>query len=213
MIWKVRQMVYRWRYAITESKAQREGEGGRGIALHSLDLGARRGWVVSTTPRPLYPRERPGTHCTEGWVGHRAGLDLYEKSPLLGFDPRTVQSLVSRYTDWAIPAPTWHIVTLHVWIKTIRWWDADVTRMQYVVRYIQSKRQKNNQLITKWTPVMLKSHVAARFLTHQSNHNDIRINLTQLVVATRGAVSECASLTTRPIATTHNTRGDRRKWQ
>src|SRR5215468_3567718 len=23
-----------------------------------------RGWVVSTTPRPLYPRERPGTHCT-----------------------------------------------------------------------------------------------------------------------------------------------------
>jgi hypothetical protein len=28
--------------------------------------------VVSTTPRPLYPRERPGTHCTEGWLGHRA---------------------------------------------------------------------------------------------------------------------------------------------
>ena len=26
-------------------------------------------WVVSTTPRPLYPRERPGTHCTGGWVG------------------------------------------------------------------------------------------------------------------------------------------------
>ena len=25
----------------------------------------RWGWVVSTTPRPLYPRERPGTHCKE----------------------------------------------------------------------------------------------------------------------------------------------------
>jgi len=23
----------------------------------------------------LYPRERPGTHCTVGWVGPRAGLD------------------------------------------------------------------------------------------------------------------------------------------
>jgi len=23
----------------------------------------------------LYPRERPGTHCTGGWVGPRAGLD------------------------------------------------------------------------------------------------------------------------------------------
>ena len=30
---------------------------------------------VSSTPRPLYPRERPGTHCKGGWVGPRAGLD------------------------------------------------------------------------------------------------------------------------------------------
>jgi hypothetical protein len=48
----------------------------RGIALPFRDLGARRGWVVSTTPRPLYPRERPGTHCTGGWVGPTAGLDV-----------------------------------------------------------------------------------------------------------------------------------------
>jgi hypothetical protein len=54
--------------------------GSRGIALLILDLGARRGWVVSTTPRPLYPRERPGTQYTEGWVGPRAGLDMCEKS-------------------------------------------------------------------------------------------------------------------------------------
>jgi hypothetical protein len=25
---------------------------------------------------------RPGTHCTGGWVGPRAGLELCEKSPL-----------------------------------------------------------------------------------------------------------------------------------
>jgi len=30
------------------------------------------GWVVNATPRPLYPQERPGTHCTGGWVGPRA---------------------------------------------------------------------------------------------------------------------------------------------
>jgi hypothetical protein len=46
--------------------------GGRGIALKSLDFG-------STTPRPLYPRERPGTHCRGGWVGPRAGLEVCEK--------------------------------------------------------------------------------------------------------------------------------------
>jgi hypothetical protein len=55
-------------------------EGGRGIALLSHDLGARRGQLVSVTPRPLYPRERRGTHCTGGWVSPRAGLDVCEKS-------------------------------------------------------------------------------------------------------------------------------------
>jgi hypothetical protein len=26
------------------------------------------GWVVNATPRPLYPRERPGTHCIGSWA-------------------------------------------------------------------------------------------------------------------------------------------------
>jgi hypothetical protein len=38
----------------------------RSIALHFLDLGSRRGCVVTITHRPLYPRERSGTHCTGG---------------------------------------------------------------------------------------------------------------------------------------------------
>ena len=38
------------------------------------------GWVVSSTPRPLYPRERPGTHCTGGWVGR-----FYRRSSSLPF--------------------------------------------------------------------------------------------------------------------------------
>jgi hypothetical protein len=78
-------------------KAQR---GSRGIAILILDPGASWGWVVSTTPRPLYPGERPGSHCIGGWVGPRAGLDVCEKiSPPPGLDPRTVQPVASRYTD------------------------------------------------------------------------------------------------------------------
>ena len=58
------------------------------------------GWVVNATPRPLYPRERPGTHCIGGWVDPRAGLDgCGESHPPPGFDPQTVQSVASRYTD------------------------------------------------------------------------------------------------------------------
>ena len=39
------------------------------------------GWVVNAMPRPFYPRERPSTHCTRGWVGPRAGLDGCGKYP------------------------------------------------------------------------------------------------------------------------------------
>jgi hypothetical protein len=45
-----------------------------------FDLGARWKWMVSFTPRPLYPRERaPGTHWIGGWVDLRAGLDTVWK--------------------------------------------------------------------------------------------------------------------------------------
>jgi hypothetical protein len=45
-------------------------------------------------PAALYPQERtPGTHCTGGWVGPRAGLDTDVKgkilSPLAGIEPRS----------------------------------------------------------------------------------------------------------------------------
>jgi hypothetical protein len=32
-------------------------------------------WVVNATPRPLYRQDRPGAHCTGGWVDPWAGLD------------------------------------------------------------------------------------------------------------------------------------------
>ena len=47
--------------------------------------------IPTELSRPLYPQERPGTHCTGGWVGPRAGLDGCGKSRFTpGFDPRTV---------------------------------------------------------------------------------------------------------------------------
>ena len=46
------------------------------------------GWVVSATPRPLYPwGKRSGTHCIGGWVGPRAGLDGLEYLASTGIRP------------------------------------------------------------------------------------------------------------------------------
>jgi hypothetical protein len=56
------------------------------MALSFRDLGARRGWVVSTTPRPLYLREIPGTHCIGGWVGPRPFWTCAKNLALTGID-------------------------------------------------------------------------------------------------------------------------------
>jgi len=57
--------------------------GSWGIALPFLDHGTGRGWGGQRhAPAALYPRERPGIHCTGGWVGPRAGLDRCGKSRL-----------------------------------------------------------------------------------------------------------------------------------
>jgi hypothetical protein len=54
-------------------------------------------WVVNATPRPLYPRERPGTHCIGGWVCPRAGLDKCGKCHHTGIrfpgHPARIESL------------------------------------------------------------------------------------------------------------------------
>jgi hypothetical protein len=69
--------------------------------------------VVSVTSRQRFsPGERiPGTHCTGGWVGLRAGLDTEARGKILcscrGSKPDrpVVQSVVRYCTAWATPAP------------------------------------------------------------------------------------------------------------
>ena len=55
---------------LTLEQATKAQKGSRGI-YSFFNLGARWGWVVNETPRPLYPRKRPGTHCIGSWApGH-----------------------------------------------------------------------------------------------------------------------------------------------
>ena len=45
------------------------------------------------------PRERPGTHCIGGWLCSRGRSGRVRKIlPPPGFNPRTVQPVVTRYT-------------------------------------------------------------------------------------------------------------------
>jgi hypothetical protein len=74
-------------------------------ALLFLDLGTRRGWVVSTLLWPLYPPGKTRYPLyrrlggSQGWF-----VRVWKILPLPWFNPRTVQSIVTRYTDWTILA-------------------------------------------------------------------------------------------------------------
>ena len=48
---------------------------GEPYLYYFFNLGVRWGCVVSATPRPLYPRDRPGTHCTGGCVDPKTSPD------------------------------------------------------------------------------------------------------------------------------------------
>jgi len=50
-------------------------------------------------PAALYPRERPGTHFTGGWVGRRTGLDRGKNLSPQGFDPGSS-------SPWSVAIPT-----------------------------------------------------------------------------------------------------------
>jgi len=51
-----------------------------GIFSESSPIAVLNPRILLPAPAALYPRERPGTHCTGGWVGLRAGLDRCGKS-------------------------------------------------------------------------------------------------------------------------------------
>jgi hypothetical protein len=64
------------------------------------------GWLTPRPGRFTPGGKKPVPIVQGGWVGHRAGLDGWGKPrPQLGFEPRTVRSVASRYTDWDIPVP------------------------------------------------------------------------------------------------------------
>ena len=76
--------------------------GSRGITLLFHDHGTSRGWGVSVTPQPLFtPGKDPVPIVQEaGWVPGPVWTGAENLAPS-GFDPRTVQPVASRYTDYA----------------------------------------------------------------------------------------------------------------
>jgi hypothetical protein len=89
---------------------------GHEVYLYSFfNLGTRWGWVVNSTPRPLYPQETNPvpTVYEAGWALQPPGQER-KISPPPGFDPRTVQLYRLRYPSPCTFIPTRTTHKLHV---------------------------------------------------------------------------------------------------
>ena len=80
-------------------------------------------------PAAPYPRERPGTHCTGGWVGLRAGVDWCGKSRPTGI--RSPDSPARRQSLYRLSYPAHvqncnHIIRVFVPVNLAAQSDCDV---------------------------------------------------------------------------------------
>lgn len=103
-------------------KTMKPQMGSRGVLYPFFNIGARWGWVISTTPwATLLPGNRPGTHFTEGWVCLMASLNRCGKSCLpLGFNTWTIQAVLSIYlsSSW-----NWKNSLKGQWFESEETWE------------------------------------------------------------------------------------------
>jgi len=80
---------------------------GGDIALLFLDCGTRSGWVVSSTPRRILPQGKTRYLFYRRLGGPQGRSGQAEILVPTGIEYRTVQPVVSRYTDWATGLAIW----------------------------------------------------------------------------------------------------------
>ena len=119
---------------------------GRGIALFFHDRSTIRAWVVSSTPRPYFTPGKDKVPILQeaGWAPGRYGR--VEKLAPPGFDPPTVQPIVSRYTDWATRP------TLYEWhITNFRSRQCTLLRLNTIFSPLQNELSDNTECWTRDT--------------------------------------------------------------
>ena len=98
--------------ALRLSTGRTAHRGSRGIDLPFLDHGARRGWGVSVTPRPLFTpgKTRYPLYRRLGGPQGRSG-QVRKILPPPGLDPRTIQPIAQSLYRLSYRAHVWYICT------------------------------------------------------------------------------------------------------
>jgi hypothetical protein len=98
--------------------------GGEEYSSYSFSTSALDGgeWLASRPGRAFTPGERnPGTHCTGGWVGPRAGLDTEARGKILfpqpGIEPLSPGRPARSQTLYCLSYPGSYMFCVHIYIS------------------------------------------------------------------------------------------------
>ena len=109
---------------------------GRGIALLFHDHGTRRGWVVSSTPRPHFTPGKPRYPFYRRLGGPQGRSGRAENLVPTRIRSRTVQPVVGRYTDWATrPTHTHTYICICIYVEVAQRWSAVLQIGRSLVRF------------------------------------------------------------------------------
>ena len=114
---------------------------GRGLALLFHDRGARRGWAVSSTPRPNFTFGKDPVSIVQeaGWAPGPVWKGAENLVPI-GIRSRAVQLVVSRYTDWA----TWPFFPM---IYSLRKFLGDgIKKRSVLIQYCSGDKIEKNEM-------------------------------------------------------------------
>jgi len=148
----------RWRAELTPRAHQRRGlpilyaEATLGGLTYSWGMdptqspriSCRYGSSQQHVPAALYPRERPGTHFTGGWVGPKTGLDRRKISFPPGFDPGSY-SPQSVAIPTELPGPQYYIyICIYIYIHILVFKPSPCSKCNLFLFWVIPRRLSSN---------------------------------------------------------------------
>jgi hypothetical protein len=150
------------------------------IDSYFLDLGTSWRWVVSFTPRPLYPRGKSPWYPlnsrlggAQNWSGRRGEEKVLDPTVTRTATPRSFSPIAGRYTDCAFPAPP--PPKMVAVVSSIALWV--VTSQKAVIDVSIANCRLHIELLSQWPRLILTQCIHQAFEDYENNFKYAHLQL------------------------------------
>ena len=177
---------------------------GRGIALLFHDRGTRRGWVVNSTPRSYFTHGKEPVPILQEARWAPGPVWTGEILVPTGIRSRTVQPVVSHYTDWATRPTVIIIIIIIIIIITCNVWEKLwICWLWSLIAFKCSSVRNSSHILYRWTADLIFVHPWIHSLrlkvTNKFNSKELGV---LILTVEHNYITIFASIITRRVTTT-----------